>query len=245
MPENRPNRTRILFDAAWNSLRKAGFLRSFQRAVQRTIPHWVFDINSLVAVDYDLEEWREVLPDEKWQHRWAGEQDDDQLKIGGLSDQDIQTFRVYNARAHLITKDGETVAYSWVIPDFWDILGWARVRLAPGEFYAAAAYVARAHRGQRLQGELRKFAWSQLAGEGHKRVVTFIEMLNRSSLRGQVKPARRYVGRFSYVRLLGLVVYRIDGKWGAGTWNRARPLDLSFDMFDRSAPSRPPKGAAT
>jgi len=220
-------------------------LRSLQRAVQRAIPHWVFDTNSLVAVDYDLDEWRDIRPDDKWQHHWATEEDIDQLKFGGLSDDDIQAFRDYNTRAHVISKDGETVAYAWVIPEFWDVFGWARVRLAPGEIYAAAAYVAPAQRGQRLQGELRKFAWSELAGEGYKRVVTFVEMLNRSSLRSQVKPARRYIGRLWYIRLLGLVVYRIDRKWGAGVWNRNRPLELSFDMFDRTAPSRPPEGAAT
>lgn len=213
--------------------------------MQRAIPNWIFDTNSLVAVDYDLEEWRDIRPDEKWQHRWAAEQDTDQLKVGGLSDREIQIFREHHARAQLILKDGESIAYAWLIPDFWDVFGWARVRLAPGEIYAAAAYVAPAQRGQRLQGELRKFAWSELAREGNKRVVTFVEMLNRSSLRSQMKPARRYIGRLWYVRLLGLVVYRIDRKWGAGVWNRNRPLELSFDMFDRTAPSRPPEGAAT
>lgn len=228
-----------------SSLRNAGLMRSLQRSVQRTIPHWIFDTNSLVAVDYDLEEWRDIRPDEKWQHRWATEQDTDQLKVGGLSDREIQTFLDYNARAHVISKGCEIVAYAWVIPEFWDVFGWARVRLAPGEIYSAAAYVAPAQRGQRLQGELRKFAWSKLAGEGNTRVVTFVEMLNRSSLRAQVKPARRYVGRLWYVRILGLVIHSIDGHWGAGFWNHNRPFELSFDVFDRISASRPPEGAAT
>jgi|LWDU01.1.fsa_nt_gi GNAT superfamily N-acetyltransferase len=98
-------------------------------------------------------------------------------------------------------KDGETVAYNWIIPDYWDIYAWIRVRLATGEWYAAGTHVVRAYRGQRLQGKLRKFAWSQLANEGHTRAVTFVERLNRSSLRSQVKPARRYVGRLTFLRI--------------------------------------------
>ena len=220
-------------------------MRSLQRAVQRTVPAAIFDTNSFVAVDYDLDEWQDVRPDEKWQHHWVADRNYHQLKFGGLSDREIQSYRDRNARAHTVSKNGEIVAYGWVIQDFWDVFGWVRVRLAPGEIYSGGAFVAHAHRGQRLQGELRKFAWSQLAGEGNKRVVTFIEMLNRSSLRSQVKPARRYVGRLWYVRVLGLVIYRINGKWGAGFWNHARPFELSFDTFDRAAPSHPPKGAAT
>jgi len=228
----------------WKSIRKTGLLRSFQRAVQRLVPHWVFDSNSLVAVDYDLEEWLVVRPDEKWHHMWVDEQDDHLIENGGLSDADIRKYRLHNGRAHIVVQDDETAAYSWVIPNQWDIYDWIRVRLAPGEFYAAGTFVAHTFRGQNLQGEIRKFAWSQLAIEGQSRVMTFVERLNRSSLRSQVKPARRYVGRLTYVRLLGLVIYSLDGKWRAGFWNRHRPFEISFDMFDRSV-SRAPKGAAT
>jgi hypothetical protein len=245
MPKKDRGKSGGLFRAASNSLKNAGTLRSLQRVVQRTLPSSIFDFNSLVAIDYDLDEWRDIRPDEKWQHRWATDQDYDQLKIGGLTDREIQTFLDHDGRAHLISKNGETVAYGWLIKDFWNVFGWVRVRLAPGELYSAAGYVAPAHRGQRLQGELRKFAWSQMAGEGNKRIVTFIEMLNRSSLRAPVKPARRYVGRLWYARVLGLVIYRLDGKWGTGFWNLDRPFELSFDIFDRNVPSRPPKGAAT
>jgi GNAT superfamily N-acetyltransferase len=239
MPTNDQEQPPGLLGAASRSLRNAGILRSVQRVVQKTVPSWIFDMNSQVAVDYDLDEWRDIQLDEKWQHRWATDQDYDLLKMGGLSDREIQNYRDHNARAHFISKDGETIAYSWLVEDCWEVFEWARVRLAPGEIYASSAYVAPAHRGQRLRGELRKFAWRELAEEGNKRVVTFVEMLKRSSLRSQVKPARRYVGRVWYMRLLGLVIYRIDGKWGAGFWSLARPFERSFDMCDRYAPSRP------
>lgn len=209
------------------------------------VPAAVFDTNSFVAVEYILDEWRNIQTDEKWRHRWATAQECSQLKFGGLTDREIEAYRDRNARAHIIVKDNETVAYAWVIQESWDVFGWAQIRCAPGEIYSAGAYVAVAHRGRRLQGELRKFGWSQLADEGYERAVTFVEMLNRSSLRSQVKPARRYIGRLWYIRILGLVIYSIDGKWGAGFWNKDRPFELSFDMFDRAAPSRPPKGAAT
>ena len=158
-----------------------------------------------------------------------------------MSDTEIQSFRRLNARAHVIVKDGETVAYSWLVPDSRYIFDWIQVVLAPGELYSSGAFVAHSYRGQRLQGELRKFGWSQVANENYGRVVTFIERLNRSSLKSQVKPARRYVGRLTYLRLLGLVIYNLDGNWGIGFWNRRNPFKLSFDIFDRSV-SRPPKG---
>ena len=88
-------------------------------------------------------------------------------------------------------------------------------------------------RGRRIHSQTRYFAYSALSGLGYTSIVALIEHLNRSALRAGQGGIRRYVGRLSYVRLLGLVVYRLDDKWGAGFWNRAHPFELSFDMFDR------------
>ena len=57
----------------------------------------------------------------------------------------------------------------------------------------------------------------------------------RIALRTGVPSPRRFLGRISFVRLLGLVIYCRDGrKWGAGLWNERRPFELSFDDFDET-----------
>ena len=119
------------------------------------------------------------------------------------------------------------------MPDNWELFGWLRLRLLPEEVYGARAFVAPAFRGQRLHSETCKFSFSHLAGEGVTRFVTFIEALNRSSLRADVVHPRRYIGRIAYIRLLGFVIYRTNRGWSAGFWNKSRPRELWLEAFDR------------
>jgi hypothetical protein len=55
--------------------------------------------------------------------------------------------------------------------------------------------------------------------------------LNKSSLRADAKKTRRYIGHISYVRLLGLVVYRLNKKWSMGFWSAQRPLKVTYKML--------------
>jgi hypothetical protein len=216
------------------SLRNSGLARTAQRALQRAVPDWLFDINSLIAIEIDFAEWRQPPTAAEWPHRWADESDLEVLTRGGLSETEVRAFFAQGARAALCAKDGKLVGYTWYPTSDWTAFGWIRIVLE-GEVYAAAAYIAPEFRGRSLHNETRRFAYPALAALGYTRLVSFAEHLNRSTMRAGRTSNRRYIGRLSYVRLLGLVIFRLDGKWGAGFWNRRRPMELSFDVFDRES----------
>lgn len=234
---------------AVRSFRTAGFLRTAQRAFDRVIPFDILRVNHIVAVEASLagvlKAWQGEPLSDRYRHRWSTGEDLDLLTCGGLSAEEVRDYLDAGARAVITTLDREIVGYSWYVPEVWMSEGWLRVTIAANEIWGGHAYTAPKHRGQRIQTEVRKFAYPRLIAEGYERVLGFVAVLNRSSLRAGLTSARKYVGRIFYIRLLGLVIYRIDRKWGAGFWNEAWPYDLSFDVFDREAPSRPPKAASS
>lgn len=221
-----------IFRKTWLSLRHAGSARTAQRALQRAVPAWLFDFNSLIAIKIDFEDLHLIPAIEEWPYRWANKGDLELLTQGGFSVDELRAFWDLDGRAALCTKDGKLVGYTWYLTKSPTVFGWIRVALN-GEVYGAAGYVAPEFRGRRIQSQARKFAYTALADLGYTRAVSFIEHFNRSSMRAGSNSIRRYIGRLSYVRLLGLVIYRIDARWGAGLWNSKRPFDLSFDDFDR------------
>ncbi len=123
------------------------------------------------------------------------------------------------------------VAYAWYLPKEWSIHGWIKVILGQ-KVYAASAYVATEYRGRKIAVETQKFAYPALASLGFTGVISFIEHLNQNSLRSIRNTPRTLIGRVFYVRLLGLVVYCLDGRWGVGFWNRRHPLELRVEDLD-------------
>lgn len=214
------------------SLRNAGLVRTVQRALQRTVPVWLFDTNSLIALELDFADWREPPASAEWPHRWADESDLEFLTQGGLSAAEVRAFFTQGARAALCTQGDKLVGYTWYLPSRCTVFGWIRANFEQ-RLYGAAAYVAPEFRGRRLHMETRKFAYPALTALGYTGIASFIEHFNRSSMRTGKDSPRRHIGRLTYVRLLGVVAYRLDGKWGAGFYNRRRPFELSFDVFDR------------
>ncbi len=156
------------------------------------------------------------------------------LTHGGLSIAEVRAFWDRGARASICVHDGRLVGYSWHTSDNYLAYDWIRIRLN-GQIYVSTAYLAPEFRGRRIHSENRYFAFPALGELGYDRVISLIESLNRSSLHSGRDEPRHYVGRIWYLRLLGLVIYRIDNKWGAGFWHRGRPFDLSFDVFDRES----------
>jgi len=222
----------------WGNLRKvrlslqhSGLARTAQRALQRLLPPWLFDANSLIAHEVKFSECRLPPANEEWLHRWANKDDLELLTQSGLSAKEVHALLDQGGYAAMCAKDGKLVASTWYLPNPYVTYNW--VRVVPDQaLYVAAAYVAPEFRGRRLHLETRKFAYAALADLGYNGIISFVEHLNKSSLRtGGVTP-RRYLGRLSYLRLLGTVVYRFDGKWGVGFWNRSQPLNVRFQDLD-------------
>ncbi|NQV20895.1 MAG: hypothetical protein HQ511_05700 [Rhodospirillales bacterium] len=230
---------------AGRSLLKAGLARTLQRALQRLVPNWVFDINRLEVCETDLSEWWGAAPAPEWRYRWATPEDTDLLLSRGLSPAEIERFFAHGARGTVLERDGELIANNWVVPNHWTAFGWIDFALAPTELYGASSFVAPAYRGHRIHHQTRSFAYGTLAAQGYTRVLTLIETLNRSSLRASAHKPRRSLGTLSYIRFLGLVVLCLNGTWRAGFWSRRRPFTVTHDLLCSGAGSRTTQPAPT
>lgn len=221
-----------LFHKACLSWRKAGRLRTLQIAMQRYVPSWLFDANSLIANRVRFDETELPSADPEWPHRWASASDLDLLTQSGIPADTVRSFFREGAYGALCEKDGKLVAYTWYLTQPRTANDWIRVvpKDAP---YVFLAYVSPEFRGRGIYLETRLFAYPALAELGYTGTFSFVDHLNRSSLRASKATPRRYVGRLSYVRILGFAVYRLGGKWGAGFYGPKRPLALDFDTaFD-------------
>ena len=218
-----------------------GVARTMQLMVHRSIPSWVFDLNSHHAVETNFEDWNFVSTPDDWPYRWGTEDDAELLTGGGFSLDYVRYLFGCGGRPVLLERDGELVTYVWYLPDGVLNSDWLRIVPRPRELASKGHQVLPKFRGQGIYQRTRNFAGSQLSAEGYLRHVSTVEVLNRASLRAGKgwRPGtgpRRHVGRISYLRILGLVVFRLSGssgarKWGAGFWNRKRPYQLSFDFF--------------
>jgi hypothetical protein len=206
--------------------------RTAQLVLQHAVPNWLFDFNSLIAMENDLTAGDFPAESGEWPHRWAEESDLELLTQGGLSANEVRALFAQGGRAALCGHDGKLITYTWYQPDGYTVFGWLRISL-DHQVYSTATFVAPEFRGRRIHSQTRYFAYAALSDLGYTGIVALIEHLDRSALRAGQGGLRRYIGRLTYVRLLGLVIYRLDDKWGAGLWNRARPFELSFDVFDR------------
>jgi hypothetical protein len=223
-----------------------GFLRALQRASNRVLPEHIFTVNKIVAVEDSIQEVYDRLgdrvPDACYRQRWSTDEDRDALVRGGQTAEEVAAYYDHaGARAVITCLGDEIVGYAWLMTGNWTSHGWLRVRLAADEVWGGYIYTAPEHRGRRILAGVRQFAYPLLIEEGYDKVLVFVDALNNSSLRAGGTPGRNYVGSIFYFRLLGLVVYRVGTKWGAGFWNRRRPYKFSYDVFDRTGPSRPPR----
>jgi hypothetical protein len=159
-------------------------------------------------------------------------------------------------RPVLLERDGELVTYVWYLPNGAPHSEWIWIVPGPGQLVPTGHQVLPKFRGQRIYQKTQNFAYRQLQAEGYTGFPSFAEAFNRSTLRaGEAgrdgAGPRRYVGRISYLRVLGLVIYKMSGnsgarKWGAGLWNRQRPYRLSFEFFhQKDATQRVPSSKTT
>jgi len=225
-------------ETAWQHF---GALRTFQLAIQKSIASWLFDFNSLHAVETHYSDWNFIPTPEAWPYRWGTEDDAELLTGGGISLDQVRALFSCGGRPVLLERDGELVTYVWYLPDGVSNSGWIWIAPGPEELVSTGHQVLPKFRGQGIYQRTRNFAGSQLAAEGYRRHISTVEALNRASLRAGEggRPGtgpRRYVGRITYVRILGLVIFRLSGatgsrKWGAGFWRRKHPYRLSYDFF--------------
>jgi len=234
------------FGDAVRSFKSNGALRTLQRGINRVLPEHIFTVNQIIAVEDSIADviagLGDRVPDACYRQRWSTGEDREALAWGGQSAQEVAAYYDHGgARAVITTKadqmgSDKMVGYAWLMTKDWTSQGWMRVKLAPNEVWGGFIFTAPEHRGKRILAGVRQFSYPRLITEGYDKVLVFVSALNRSSLRAGGTPGRKYVGRIFYIRLLGLVIYRIGRKWGAGFWNQQRPYAFSYDMFDRKAP---------
>jgi hypothetical protein len=201
----------------------------------------MFDFNSLHAVEIHFEDWNFVPTPDDWPYRWGTEDDAELLTGGGFSLDYVRYLFSCGGRPVLLEKDGELVTYVWYLPHGGLVSDWIWIVPRPGETVSKGHQVLPKFRGQRVFQKTRNFSYSALTDLGYTCNVSIVEVLNRASMRAgkggrRGTGPRRYVGLISYLRLLGLVIFRLSGtsgarKWGVGFWNRKHPYRLSFDLF--------------
>ncbi len=226
---------RKFFESIVQSLKFGGVLRTLHIALHRTFPGPILTINVAVAVETNLpailEDWKDEPRNDALVHRWGSKDDLDQLTMGGLSRKRVLAAFDDGERAVVTTKNGEPVGYFWVFPNAKTYDGWWRVNLEPDEIVSWHVYVAPEYRGERWFREARRFAFPQLIDEGFKCMLGFIDALNRSSRRAGASSRRKEVGRLNIFRLLGLTIYRLAPRWGAGFWSERRPCQFQSAEF--------------
>ena len=220
----------------WRSLLTTGFARTAQRFIQRLVPAWLFDINRLAVCEVDLAKWHGAKPDSNWNYRFATRDDAELLMSRGLSRFEVDRFFDHNARGSVLEIDGQLIANNWAVPEKWTCFDWIGFELAPDEVYGASSFVAPDLRGQRIHHQTRSFLYGHLAAEGYRRVITLIEVLNKSSLNSIAHKPWQYLGFLSYVRVLVLVIYKLNNTWGMGFWSQSRPLKVTYQMLLHHAP---------
>ena len=222
-------------------LRHAGVARALQLAVQKSIPHWIFDFNSLFAVEVHFDDWTFVPTPDDFPYRWGTEEDAVLLTGGGFSLDHVRYLFSEGGKPARLERDGELVTYVWYLPRGALVSDWIWILPQPGDIPAQGHQVLHKFRGQRIYQQTQNFTYSQLQAQGYRCLVSFAEGLNQPTFRaGETGRAgagpRRYVGRITFIRVLGFVVFKLTGasgtkKWGAGFWNPRRPYRLSFDEF--------------
>jgi hypothetical protein len=216
---------------AWRSWQNVGRVRTLQIAVQRYVPSWLFDANSLIAHRVRFDEAELPPPGPDWPHRWASAGDLDLLTQSGIPAETVRGFFRDGAYGAFCEKDGKLVAYTWYLVQPLVVYDWIKI-VPRDQPFVLLAYVSPEFRGQGIHLETRLFAYPALAELGYTGIFSFVEHLNRSSLRTGKATPRRYLGRLTYLRILGFAVYRLDGKWGCGIYGPRRPFMLDFDRFD-------------
>jgi len=225
-----------IFKATRRSLKRTGLQRTLQRAFQRIVPDYIFDIKHVVfiraSIKAILDESKDTPINPDLRHRWATPLDLDLLTCGGITRDAVQ--RMFDARGHAVittTNHDEMVGYYWAIPGPWDSYGWVRYDVAENEFWGAHNFVMPAFRGQKVAWQSRDFSFRQLFSEGFEWGAGAVQTLNRSSVRVWSSPANRIIGEIFYIRLGTFVVYRLGRKWGAGFYAGGKPLEISAATF--------------
>lgn len=223
------------------ALKHLGAARTLQLAIQRSTPPWIFDFNSLHALEVHFEDWDFVPTPDDWPYRWGTEEDAELLTGGGFSLEYVRYLFSCGGRPVLLEKDGELATYVWYLPHGGLHADWIWIVPGPGEVVTKGHQVLPKFRGQRIYQKTQNFAYSQLQAEGYTGLPSVVEALNRSTLKAGASGRdgagpRRYIGRVSYLRILGLVIFRMSGdlgakKWGVGFWSQKHPYRLSFDFF--------------
>ncbi len=218
------------FSAALRRLAAMGPLYAAQVGLARAVPQWLFHANVEVVHALDLGGWAERPLDESGL-RWAGEADFDRLVAFGSDPAELSARFARGARVAILEQDGRVAAWNWFETEGHDDYDWLRFTLSPDEIWGFNGRVASAFRGRGAFARVRSFAARDLAREGYRRIVSNIDALNRSSLRARAKTGSTALGRFFWIRILGVTLVSLGGAVRIGRWGPRRRLAMATARF--------------
>ncbi len=207
-----------------------GPLYAAQTGLARALPQWLFHANVEVVHALELTDWADRQLEEGGL-RWAEEADFDRLVAFGIEPAELRARLARGARVAILEQDGRIGAWNWFEAEGHDDYDWLRFTLSPGEIWGFNGRVAPDLRGRAAFARVRGFAARDLAREGNCRIVSNIDALNRSSLRARAKTGSVALGRFFWVRLLGVTLVVLNGRLRIGRWGPQRRLALATEIF--------------
>jgi GNAT superfamily N-acetyltransferase len=115
---------------------------------------------------------------------------------------------------------------------------WLEIETRTGAAFAFGTLAAPAQRGKGVAVGLGRYAEGLLAAEGYSHIIGAIDCSNHSSLRLTEKLGRTRVGRYAYIRILGLTFFISPGAFRVGRFGAERPLSLPISAFDHRRGAR-------
>ena len=135
------------------------------------------------------------------------------------------------ARVAIVELGGQIAGWNWFEENSHDELDWLRFKLSPGDIWGFDALVVFSQRGKGLFARIRRFAATELSKAGYRRILSWHDVLNRSSLRARMKTGSRPLGRIYWLRFLTVTLVYDSRSIRIGRWTPTRRLELPVAIF--------------
>ena len=215
---------------AWHRLRdktrEIGPLYTLRRALWRVIPRSLFTIENVVICEVPLEPLARANEDISGA-RWGAITDLDALATFGSTTRELNARFARGARPGIVEHGGRVVAWNWSEPHLHDQYDWLRIHLTATDIWSFDGWVSPELRGQRLFPRIKAFMAINCVQDGHTRMLSWIDVLNRNQIHANESLGGHLVGHLFAVRCLGLTYLRLNGASRIGWWGFGRRLKLS------------------
>jgi len=210
--------------------REVGFRYTVRLIWLRLVPKWLFQFDHYYIYSLDLQAWNRR--DRAFaEARWARPDDAEELLRIGMRPDQVNDLTNARYRAGVIEHEGRIVAYNWCYTGTKAPWPWIRLSLGPGDVWSFRGWTVAEHRGRGLFPRVKGFMAQSYKDQGFTRMVSTIEVPNRNQQKANASLGGRPIGRLFMLRLLGLTLVGLNGRFRLGWWSAERPFTVAFDLI--------------